>query len=176
MYQLCLDKVGNDKGLSNQSYGFSSSHIWMWEVYHKESLAQKTDAFELWCWRRLKSHLDCKEIQSVHPKGNQSWIFIGRTDAEAEAPTIWPPDAKKWLTGKDPDAGKDWRHMKKGMTEDEMLGWHHLLNGYELDQAWEWWWKGNPGVLQSMGLQRVGNDRATELNWSLEIILMNFCS
>ena len=80
--------------------------------------------------KTLKSPLDCKEIKSVHPKGNQSWIFIGRTDAEAEAPILWPPDVKSWLIWKDPDAGKDWRREDKGMTEDEMVGWHHLLNGH----------------------------------------------
>ena len=85
--------------------------------------------------RTLESPLDCKEIQPVHPKGNQSWIFIGRTDAEAETPILWPPDGKKWLTGKDPDAGKDWRHEDKGTTEIEMVGWHHRLNGHEFEQA-----------------------------------------
>ena len=85
--------------------------------------------------KTLESPLDCKEIQPVHPKGNQSWIFIGRTDAEAEAPILWPPDAKSWFTGKDPDAEKDWRQEEKGTIEDEMLGWHHWLNGHELEQA-----------------------------------------
>ena len=91
----------------------------------------RIDAFELWCWRRLESSLECKEIQPVHPKGNQCWIFIGRTDAEAETPILWPPDVKKWLTGKDPDAGKDWRQEEKGTTEDEMVGWHHWLYEHE---------------------------------------------
>ena len=91
----------------------------------------RIDAFELWCWRRLESPLDCKEIQPVHPKGDQSWIFTGRTDVEAETPILWPPDAKGWLIWKDPDAGKDWRREEKGMTEDEMVGWHHWLNGHE---------------------------------------------
>ena len=89
------------------------------------------DALELWWCRTLESPLDCKEIQPVHPKGNQSSIFIGRTDAEAETPVLWPPDVKNWLIGKDPDAGKDWRQEEKGMTEDEMVGWHHWLNGHE---------------------------------------------
>ena len=88
---------------------------------------------------------------AVNPKGNQLWIFTGRTDAEAEAPILWPPDAKNWLIGKDPDAGKDWRQEEKGMTKDEMVGWHHQLNGHEFDGSW--WWTGKPGVLQSMGLQ-----------------------
>ena len=85
--------------------------------------------------KTLESPLDCKEIQPVHPKRNQSWIFIGRTDAEAETPILWPPDAKNWLTGKDSDAGKDWRQKEKGMTEDEMVGWHHWLDGHEFEQA-----------------------------------------
>ena len=97
----------------------------------KKAECQRTDAFELWCWRRLEGPLDCKEIQPVNPKGNQSWIFIGRTDAEAEAPILWPPDVKKWLIGKDPDAGKDWRQEEKGMTEDEMIWWHHRFSGHK---------------------------------------------
>ena len=100
----------------------------------KKAECQRTDAFELWCWRRHKSPLDCKQMKPVNPKGNQSWIFIGRTDAEIEAPILWPPDVKNCLIGKDPDAGKDWRR-EKGMTEDEMVGWHHRLNGYEFEQA-----------------------------------------
>ena len=92
------------------------------------------DASELWCWRRLLSPLDCKEIQPVHPKGNQSWIFIGRTDAESEAPILWPPDAN-WLIGKDSDAGRDWEQEEKGMTEDEMVGWHHWLDGHGFEQV-----------------------------------------
>ena len=113
---------------SSQSYGFSYNHVWMWELDHKESWSPKN-----WCFwtvvleKTLESPLDCKEIQPVHPKGNQSWVFIGRTDAEAEAPQLWPFDVKNWLTGKDPDAGKDWRQEEKGMTEDEMVGWHHWL-------------------------------------------------
>ena len=90
----------------------------------------RTDAFELWCWRRLESPLGCKEIQPVHPKGNQPWILTGRTDAEAETSTLWPTHAKNWLIWKDPDAGKDWGQEEKGMTEDEMVGWHHQLNGH----------------------------------------------
>ena len=107
--------------------------------------------------KTLESPLDCKEIQLVHPKRNQPSIFIGRTDAETEAPILWPPDAKSWLIRKDPDAGKDWRQEEKGTTEDEMVGWHHWFNGHEFEQA-----MGEPVVLQSMGLQRVGNDWATE--------------
>ena len=116
-----------NKDLSSQSYGFFSSHVWMWELDYKESWAPKK------LEKTLESPLDCKEMQAVHPKGNQSWIFIGRTDAESETPILWPPDAKNWLIGKDPDAGKDWRREEKGMTEDEMVGWHHWLNGHEFE-------------------------------------------
>ena len=100
----------------------------------KETEHRRIDAFELWCWRRLlRVPLGCKEIQSVNPKGNQSWIFIGGTDAEAEAPILGPPDEKSWLVRKDPDAGKDWRQEEKETTEDEMVGWHHRLNGHEFE-------------------------------------------
>ena len=107
----------------------------MWELDYKESWAPKN-----WCFwtvvleKALESPLDCKEIKLVNPKRNQSWIFIGRTFAKAETPVLWPPDAKNWLTGKDPDAGKDWRQEGKGTTEDEMVGWHHQLNGHEFEQ------------------------------------------
>ena len=123
-----------DKGPCSQSYGFSSSHVWMWELDHKESWAPKN-----WCsWtvvleKTLKSPLTCKEIQPVHPKGDHSWVFIGRTDAEAETPILCPPDVKNWLIWKDPDAGKDWREEKKGMTEDEMVEQHHQLDGHEFE-------------------------------------------
>ena len=107
----------------------------MWELDHKKSECQTTDAFELWCWRRtLENLLDWNEIKPVNPKQNQPWVFIGRTDAEAEAPILWPPDVKIWLTGKDPDAGKDWR-QEEGTIEDEMARWHHWLNGHEFEQA-----------------------------------------
>ena len=121
-----------DKGPSSQGYGFSSSHVWMWELDYKESWVPKN-----WCFwtvvleKTLESPLDCKKIQLVHPKGDQSWIFTGRTDAEAETPVLWPPDANNWLIRKDPNAGKDWGWEEKGMTEDEMVGWHHRLNGHE---------------------------------------------
>ena len=105
-----------------------------WTV--KKAERQRIDAFELWHWRRLlRVPLDCKEIQSVHPKGNQSWIFIGRTDAEAETPLLSLLDTKSWLIWKDPDAGKDWRRKEKGMAEDEMVRWHHWLNGHEFEEA-----------------------------------------
>ena len=124
-----------DKGPSSESYGFSSSHVWMWELDHKESWAPKN-----WCFwtvvleKTLESPLDCK-IKPVSPKGNKSWMFNGRTDAEDEAPILWPPDMKNWLIWKDPDAGKDWGQEEKGTTEDEMVGWHHWLDGHEFEQA-----------------------------------------
>ena len=115
----------------------------------------------------FESPLDWKELQPVHSKGDQSWVFFGRNDAKAETPVLWPPHAKSWLTGKDSDAGRDWRQEEKGTTEDEMAGWHHWLDGCEFEWTpGSWWWTGRPGVLQSMGLQRVGLDWATELNWT----------
>ena len=113
---------------------FPSSHVWMWELDYKESWAPKT-----WClWtvvlkKTLESPLDHKKIQPVHPKGDQSWVFIGRTDAEAETPVLWPPHAKNWLAGKDPDAGRDWGQEEKGMIEDEMVWWHHWLDECEFE-------------------------------------------
>ena len=101
----------------------------------KKAQLRRIDALELWCWRRLETPLDSKEFKPVNPKGNQSWIFTGRTDAEAEAPILWPPDVKNWLFWKDPDAGKDWRQEEKGTTEDGMVGWHHRLDGHEFEQA-----------------------------------------
>ena len=110
------------KAPSSQSYGFSSSHVWMWELDYKESWALKNLCFwTVWWWWRLLTPLDYKKIKPANPKGNQSWILIGRTDAEAETPILWPPDEKNWLTGKDSDAGKDWRKEEKGTTEDEMV-------------------------------------------------------
>ena len=123
-----------NKGPSSQNYDFSSSHVWMWELDYKESWAPKN-----WCFwtvvleKTLENPLDCKEIQSVHPKGNQSWIFIGRTDAEADTLILWPPDEKNWLTRKDPDAGKDWRQEKKGTTEDKMVGSHPWCDRHEFE-------------------------------------------
>ena len=120
-----------NKGPSSQGYGFSSSRVWMWELDYKESQAPKN-----WCFwtvvleKTLESPLDCKGIQPVTPKGNQSWIFIGSTDAEAETPVLWPPYAKNWLIWKDPDVGKDWRWEEKGKTEDEVVRWHHRLDGH----------------------------------------------
>ena len=123
-----------DKGPSSQSYGFSSSHVWMWELEYKESWGLKN-----WCFwtvvleKTLESPLDCKEIKPVHPNGDQSWVFIGRTDAKAETPILWPLDVKNWLIWRDPDAGKDWGQEEKGTTQDEMVGWHHRLNGHEFE-------------------------------------------
>ena len=121
---------------SSQNYGFFNSHVWMWELNYKESWAPKN-----WCFwsvvleKTLESPLDYKEIQPVNPKGNHSWIFIGRTDVEAETPILWLPHVNNWLTGKDADAGKYWKQEEKGMTEDEMVGWHDWLNGHEFEQA-----------------------------------------
>ena len=125
-----------NKGLFSQSFGFSSSHVWMWELEHKESWAPKNQCF----WtvvleKTLESPLDYKEIQWVNPKENQSWILFERTDAEAEAPVLWPPDARSWLIRKGPGAGNYWEQEEKGTTEDEMVGWHHQLNGHEFEQA-----------------------------------------
>jgi len=131
----------------------------MWELDHKEGWALKN-----WCFRivvlekTLETPLDSK-IKQVSYKGNQSWIFTGRTDAEAEIPILWPPDVKNWLIWKDPDAGKDRRQEEKGTTEDEMVGWHHRLDGHEFDQAPG---DGEGQGMQSRGLQRVGHDWATE--------------
>ena len=137
----------------------------MWELDHKESWAPKN-----WCFRTvvlektLESPLDCKEIQLVHPKGHQSWIFIGKTDAEAETPILWPPDVKNWLIRKDPDAGRDWRQEEKRTTEDEMVSptqWTWVWASFR-----SWWWTGKPGMLQFLGSQRVGHDWATALTWT----------
>ena len=124
-----------DKNPSSQSYGLSSSHVCIWEVDRQESWAPKN-----WCFctvvleKALESPLDCKEIQPVNLKGNQPWIFIGRTGAKDETPILWPLNAKSWLIGKDTDAGKDGRQEEKGMTDDNMVGWHHRLNGHESEQ------------------------------------------
>ena len=153
---------------------FSSSHVWIWGLDYKESWVQKN-----WCFwtmvleKTLESPLDSKETQPVHPKGDQSWIFIARTDAEAETPVLWPPDARNWLIWKDPDAGKGWRLWEKGMTGWD--GWMVSLTRW----TWIWvrtgnsWWTGKPGVLQSMGSQRVGHNWATELNWANDDCLHN---
>ena len=146
--------------------GFSSGHVWMWELDYKENWAPKN-----WCFctvvleKTLESPLDCKEIQSVHPKGDQPWVFIEWTNIEAKTPILWPPAAKSWLIGKDPDARKDWGQEEKGMTGNEMVGWHHWLNGHEFEQA--------PGAGDGQGglaccnpWGRKESDMAEQLNWT----------
>ena len=156
-----------NKGPSSQGYGFSSGHVWMWELDCEESWAPKN-----WCFwtvvleRTLESPLDCKEIKPVHPKGDQSWVFIGRTDAKAETPILWPPHVKSWLTG------KDWCWDGLGARgEGDDRGW----DGWMASLTWwtwvwvnsgSWWWTGRPGVLRFMGSQRVIHDWATEPNWT----------
>ena len=155
-----------DKSPSSQGYCFSSGHVWIWQLNYKESWVTKN-----WCFwtavleKTFESPLDCKEIKLVHPKGNQSWIFIGRTDAEAETAIFWPPDAKSWLNGKDSDAGRDWGQEEKGTTEDEMAGWHQWLDGLES----EW----TPGVGDGQGglaccnsWGRKESDTTEQLNWT----------
>ena len=154
-----------NKGPSSQGYGFSSGHVWMWELDCEESWELKN-----WCFwtmvleKTLESPLDFKEIQAVHSKGDRSWVFFGRNDAKAETPVLWPPHAKSWLIGKDSDAGRDWEQEEKGTTEDEMAGWHHRLDGREF----EW----TPGVGDGQGGLACCNswghkelDTAEQLNW-----------
>ena len=156
-----------NKGPSSQGYGFSSGHVWMWELDCEESWAPKN-----WCvWtvvleKTLESPLDCKVIQPVHPKGDQSWVFIGRTDAEAETPVLWPPHVKSWLVGKEPDAGRDCGQEEKS-TDRRWDGWMVSPTRW----TWVWvnsgncWWTGRPGVLRFMGLQsRTRLSDWTELN------------
>ena len=144
-----------NKSPFSQSYDFSSGHVWMWKLDYKESWVPKN-----WCFwtvvleKTLKSRLDCKEIQPVHPKGDQSSVFIGRTDVEAETSILWSPDVKIWLIWKDPETGKDWGQEEKGTTEND--GWMASLTQWTW--VWvnsgSWWWTRRPGVLQSMGLHR----------------------
>ena len=142
-------------------YGFSTGHVWMWELDCEERWVLKN-----WCFwtvvleKTLESPLDCKEIQPVHPKGNHSWMFIGRTDAKAETPILWPPDAKNWLIRKDPHAGEDWRQEGMGTSEDEMdiRGWDGwMASPTQWTWVWvnsgSWWWTGKPDVLQYTGSQ-----------------------
>jgi len=155
-----------NKGLSSQSYGFSSSHVWMWVLDWKESWAPKN-----WCFwtvvleKTPESPLACKEIQPVHSKGDQPWVFFGRNDAKAETPVLWPPHVKSWFIGKDSDAGRDWGQEEKWTTEDEMAGWNHWLDGREF----EW----TPGVgdgqeglacCDSWGCKE--SDMTERLNWT----------
>ena len=136
----------------------------------KKAECRRIDAFELWCWRRLfESPLDCKEIQPVYPKGDQSWVFIGRTDVEAETPVLWPPDVKSWFIGKDPDAGKDWGQEEKGTTEDEMVGWHHWLDGHGFG------WTPGAGDGQG-GLACCGSWGHKELDMTEQLNWIVFCS
>ena len=154
-----------NKGPSSQSYGFSSGHVWMWELDCKERWVPKN-----WCFwtvvleKTLESPLGWKEIKPVHPKGNQSWIFIGRTEAEDETSILWPTDGKSRLIGKDPDAWKDWRQEEKGTTEDEMVGWHLWIDGHEFEHALgvgdEW---GSLACCSPWGLEE--SDTTEQLNW-----------
>ena len=145
-----------------ESLWFSSSHAWIWELDCEESWALKN-----WCFwtvvleKSLESPLDCKEIQPVHPKGNQSWMFIGRTDVEADIPILWPPDAKSLLICKDPDAGKDLGRRRRGWQRMRWLDGITDSTDMSLGNSGSWWWTRNPGVLQSMGSQRVGH------NWAI---------
>ena len=153
-----------NKGPSSQGYGFSSDHVWMSrELDYEESWALKN-----WCFwtvvleKTLESPLDCKEIQPVHAKGDQSWVFIGRTDGETETPILWPPDVKSWLIGKDPDTGRNWGQDKKGTTEDEMASptqwtWVWVYSG-------SWWWRGGLAFCDSWGRKEL--DKTERLNWT----------
>ena len=155
-----------NKGPSSQGCGISSGHVWVWKMDYKESWVLMNWYF----WtvvleKTLESPLDWRKIQPVNPKGNQSWIFTGITDAEAETPILWPPDAMSWLIWKDPDAGKDWRQEETGMTEDEMAGWYHWVDGHEFEQA--------PGVGDGQGSLvcwgswgRKESDTTERLNWT----------
>ena len=177
------ERRGTEKNLRNngwsfsssQGYGFPCGHVWMWELDCEEGWMLKN-----WCFwtvvleKTLESPLDCKEIQPVHTKGDQSWVFFGRNDAEAETPVLWPPHAKYWLIEKDSDAGRDWGQEEKGTTEDEMAGWHHWLNAPEFEWA--------PGVGDGQGGLACWNSWGhkewdttewlnwTELNWSISSI------
>ena len=165
------------KGPYSQGYGFSSGHVWMWELDYKEGWARKN-----WCFwtvvlqKTLESALDCKEIQPVHPQGDQSWVFIGRTDVEAKTPILWPPDAKSWLIWKDPNAGKDWGREEKGMTKNEMVGWHHWLNGHGF--GWTLGVGDGQGGLACCGSWGHKESDTTErLNWTkLNVINVAVCA
>ena len=148
-------------------HGFSGSQVWLWELDYKESWMPKNWSF----WTVvLESPLDSKEIQPVHPKGNQSWIFIGKTDAEAETSILCPPDVKNWLIWKDSDAGKDWRQEEKGMTEDVMVGWHHWLEGHELEEA-QGVGDGQGSLVCCSPWDSKELDRNEQLNWVYVCVL-----
>ena len=154
-----------NKGPSSQSYGFSSIHVWMWQLDYKESLTPKN-----WCFwtvmleKTVESPLDWK-IKPVNPKGNQPWIFIGRTDSEAEIPIVWPPVVKNWLIGKNSDAGKDWRQEEKGTTEDKTVGWHHQLCGHEFEQA-PWVGDGQGSLACCSPCGHKESDMTKQMNWT----------
>ena len=160
-----------NKGPSSQGYSFSSSHVWMWELDYKESWVPKNWYFwTVLLEKTLESPWDYKTIQPVRPKGKQSWIVIGRTNAEAETQTLWPPDVKNWLNGKDPDAGKDWMWEEKETTEDEMAGWHHRLDGREF----EWTpgaGDGQGGLACCSSWGRKELDMTEQLNWTEHLSL-----
>ena len=169
-----LQSMGSQRVRHNWSdftFTFTLYGCESWTIKKAECL--RIDAFELWVWRRLYESLGCKEIQPAHPKEDQSWVFFGRNGVEAETLILWPPDAKSWLIGKDPDAGKDWRQEKKGTTEDEIVVWHHRLNGH----GFGW----TPGVGDGQGGlacsgswgHRVRHNWVTELNWT-EFSLVSF--
>ena len=155
-----------NKGPPSQGYGFSSGHVWMWMLDCEEGWALKNCCF----WtvvleKTLESPLDCKEIQPVHSKGDQPWVFFGRNDAKAEILVLWPPHAKSWLTGKDSDAGRDWGQEEKGTIKDEMAGWHHWLDGRES----EWTpgdGDGQGGLACYDSWGRRESDTTERLNWT----------
>ena len=156
-----------NKSPSSQSSGFSNTHVWMWDLDYKETLAPKS-----WCFQTVvlektfESPLDCKEMNPVNPKGNQSWIFIWRTDAEAETPIIWPPYVNNWLIWKDSDAWKDWRQEEKRTKEDELVGWHRQLDGHELEQD-QWIYDGKGSLACcSPWVANFRHSWVTELNWT----------
>ena len=161
-----------NKGPSSQGYGFSSGHVWMSELDYKESWAPKN-----WCFwtvvleKTLESPLDCKEIQTVHPKGDQPWDFFGRKDAKAETLVLGPPHVKSWLIGKDFDAGRDWGQEKKGMTEDKIAGWHHWFDGCTLGVG-----DGQGGLACCDSWGRKELDRTERLNWTTEKWRIRFYS
>ena len=166
----CIQKQSHyfaNKCPYSQRYSFYRSHAWLWELDHKESWALKN-----WCFwtvvleKTLESPLDWKEIKLANPKENKPWIFIGGTDAEAEALILWPPYKKSQLTGKEPNAGQDWGRRRRGGQEDKMVACHHPQWTWVWASSRRWWRTGKPGMRQSMGSQRARHDWETELNWT----------